>query len=46
MKILGLVGMSISPIVYKAIFNKRKNKNANDILLLTGEIMVEDIFQQ
>ena len=46
MEILGLVGMSISPIVYKAIFNKRKNKNTNDILLLTEEIIIEDTFEQ
>ena len=41
MAIFGIVGMSIPPIIYKIIFNKRKIENANDILLLTKEILEE-----
>lgn len=36
---IGIIGMSIAPLIYRAIFIKRKNSNANDVLLLAKEII-------
>jgi len=39
---IGIVGMCISPFIYKVIFTKRKRDNATDVLLLAQEILEEN----
>ena len=39
---IGIIGMSIAPLIHRAIFIKRKNSNANDVLLLAKEIIEEN----
>ena len=39
---IGIIGMSIAPLIHRAIFIKRKNSNATDVLLLAQEIIEEN----
>lgn len=39
--LIGIAGMSINPFLFKKILEKRKKEYANDILLLSQEIIEE-----
>ena len=38
---IGIIGVSLAPFIYQAIFIKRRNENATDVLLLAQEIIEE-----
>lgn len=42
MGLVGIVGVSLNYFIYKRILNKRKEQNANDVLILAKEVMEEE----
>lgn len=40
--LLGIAGVSTNYFIYKRILNKRKQQNANDVLVLAKEVMEEE----